>query len=384
MPNQPLQATAKEAAPERHTVQLEGTGAMKLGNDETQILENFRRVASTHVRQFEARRDHVKDLLGPAHNYESGVFREGLLREFLREILPKSLEVSTGFIYGFDEIPTSGQLDVIIWDSSHHAPVYRTTEFVIVPPEAVVSAISVKSDLDQRKTVQEAVANLLSVAPLDLAFRHRSDEFSLPPITKFLFALRRSAQDASVSQWIAEVYRDALARDATLARPLVEALSNVDPLNPSQNHKWVVERVFLKLAVDIDNAGSSRLQGWGPPDDINALLQRAIGSPGSLPTYGPAGLCRLPYLYRQRGQLTTPFEKFIFYVLGSAYRFLGTQGGSVVSAWGDFNPAHGVRVGDAAEIEDTGAEGLLDPDRLAYVPRPNRALPADARNDARA
>ena len=84
----------------------------------------------------------MKDLLGAAHNYESGIFREGLLREFLRDILPKALEVGSGFIYGFDEVPTSGQLDVVIWDSSHHSPVYRTTEFVIVPPEAVVSVIS--------------------------------------------------------------------------------------------------------------------------------------------------------------------------------------------------------------------------------------------------
>ena len=121
----------------------------------------------------------------------------------------------------------------------------------------------------------------------------------------------------------------------------------------------------------MDNPGSSRLQGWGPPDDINGALQRAIGSPGSLPKYGPSNLCRLPYLYRQRGQLTTPFEKLIFYVLGSAYRFLGTQGGSVVSAWGDFNPVHGMRLGDAAETEDVGAEALLDPEQLAYVLPPN-------------
>jgi hypothetical protein len=67
----------------------------------------------------------------------------------------------------------------------------------------------------------------------------------------------------------------------------------------------------------------------------------------------------------------------------TAYRFLGTKGGSVVSAWGDFNPVLGARVGDAAEIEDAGAEPLLDPERLAYLPAPNRALPADAQKDAR-
>jgi hypothetical protein len=87
---------------------------MRLGDDYTQILQNFRRVAKTYVHRFESMRDHVRDLLGSAHNYESGIFREGLLREFLRGILPKSLEVNTGFIYGFDEVPTSGQLDVII------------------------------------------------------------------------------------------------------------------------------------------------------------------------------------------------------------------------------------------------------------------------------
>ncbi len=339
---------------------------MKLGDDKTQILENFRRVASTHARRFEAMRDHVRHLLGSRYNYESGIFREGILRQFLTELLPRSLEVNTGFIYGFDEVPTSGQLDVLIWDADHHSPVYRTPEFVIVPPESVVSVISVKSDLDQQRTVEDGVRNLLSVVPLDQAFRHHVDpEHALPPITKFLFGFRRSAQAASVSKWIAETYRQAVASDASLSRPLRDALATVEPLHPSQEHTWVVERVFLKLALDVHTEGVSYLQGWGPPDDIEAAIQRGFDPDARFPSYGPFGLRRLPYLYQQRSKLTTPLEKLVFYALGSAYRFLGTPGGSVVSAWGDFNPVHGVRIGDAAEIDETSGEQLLDPQGLA-------------------
>ena len=87
---------------------------------------------------FRARRNHVRELLGQAQNYSSGIFREGLLRDFLREFLPRAVEVSTGFIYGFEKVPNSAQLDVLVWDSTNHSAVYRTDSFVIVPPEAAI------------------------------------------------------------------------------------------------------------------------------------------------------------------------------------------------------------------------------------------------------
>ena len=82
-------------------------------------------------------------------------------------------------------------------------------------------------------------------------------------------------------------------------------------------------------------------------------------------TYGP-GLRRLPYMYVQKNELTTPLEKVVYHVLESVYLALGTPGlSSIVSAWGDFNPTTGSRSGDAWEIDGERGTQLLDPNRLA-------------------
>ncbi len=85
--------------------------------DQRQILNDFRRVASAHVEEFLLRKDHVLRLLGPRQNPESG-----LIREFLRKLLPGSVGVDTGFVYGFEQVGTSDQLDVIIWITAATLP----------------------------------------------------------------------------------------------------------------------------------------------------------------------------------------------------------------------------------------------------------------------
>jgi hypothetical protein len=60
-------------------------------------------------------KSHIFDLLGRQQNAESGRFREELLRSFLSKLLSTSVSVDTGFIYGFEQVETSKQLDIIIW-----------------------------------------------------------------------------------------------------------------------------------------------------------------------------------------------------------------------------------------------------------------------------
>ena len=86
---------------------------MNLGQDESQILKNFRHFTKSHIDQFLAERDRIFDLLGPSQRYPSGVFREGLMREFLEKILPSSVSVNSGFIYGFEVESNSKQLDIV-------------------------------------------------------------------------------------------------------------------------------------------------------------------------------------------------------------------------------------------------------------------------------
>lgn len=134
---------------------------------------------------------------------------------------------------------------------------------------------------------------------------------------------------------------------------MIAAFKEFDPIRPEPVQIHKVERVIPKLIAAIESSEVSLLQGWGPPEDLfgNKL-------------YGP-GLRRLPYLYAQENKLTTPLEKVVYYVLASVYAALGTAGWSLVSAWGEFNPTTGFRLGDASEVLEAQGIRLLDPERLA-------------------
>lgn len=95
---------------------------------------------------------------GAYHRGEEGRHIESLLRSFLNLHLPSNLKAMSGFILSpstktgiddhyrvenkFDQ--HSRQLDIIVYDIANY-PIYeRFEEFCIVPPEGVVSIISVK------------------------------------------------------------------------------------------------------------------------------------------------------------------------------------------------------------------------------------------------
>jgi hypothetical protein len=326
------------------------------GEDGKQILTKFRTVAKSYTQLFRAQRDHLDDLLHGKHRYHSGVFRESLIREVLRRILPSAVSIDSGFIYGFDQIDNSRQIDILVWDSSRHAAVYQSPEAVIVAPEAVVAAISVKTALDATK-VQEALEELLSIVPLERMYRSEVDQASgspvQQPIVKMVVSYRA---DTTLDRIVAAAgahFERHFASNEEAAREMVSVFQAFNPVRPHEAHVAQVERVLPKLIAAIETEDVSAVQGWGPPEQ-------------SADTYGP-GLRRLPYLYAQGNALTSPFEKMVFYVLQATYLMLGTPGRSLVSAWGDFNPATGVRVGDASEVIERRGVRMLDPEKLAYT-----------------
>ena len=327
-----------------------------LGEEGRQILSRFRAVAKSYRALFREQRDHVYQLLGSAQNYSSGIFREGLIRNFLTTVLPRSISVDSGFVYGFEQIENSRQIDILVWDSGRHAAVYQTQEFVIVPPEAVIAAISVKTILNKADLV-ESLENLLSLTPLELEYRVRLDPNSktpmFRPITKIVVSFRGPSNLDTALNAVGEFFQDRFASDQTLASEMITAFQNWDPFNPAQEQIHQVERIIPKLIAAIESDNGSMIRGWGPPEDKS-------GSG----IYGP-GLRRLPYMYVQKNELTTPLEKVVYHVLESVYLALGTPGFSIVSAWGEFNPSRRVRIGDAEEIDEGRGIKLLDPDRLA-------------------
>jgi hypothetical protein len=86
-----------------------------------------------------------------SHGGEKGVALEGYVRHLLRDQLPQEYGVTSGFIAypraarEDDETPLSGQLDVIVYDALRCSPLVRLPTCDIVPLEAVLACIEVKT-----------------------------------------------------------------------------------------------------------------------------------------------------------------------------------------------------------------------------------------------
>ena len=108
---------------------------------------------------------------GAAHKGEDGRYVENLIRSFLMRYLPKELEVLTGFIVRpavkkgtsdksrkYETDSHSTQLDIIVYNSAQYPVYLRSNDTVIVPPEGVISIISVKKTLRDNDIIHELEA----------------------------------------------------------------------------------------------------------------------------------------------------------------------------------------------------------------------------------
>lgn len=112
-------------------------------------------------------------LIGRKHWASVGSYKESIIRSQLSESLQGRYKVSTGFVLSSDtnNCPLiTKQQDIIIWDNIEYAPIFVDGDFVIVPPEACVASIEVKSTLS-KKTLKESLANIDSFA----CFSHMED-----------------------------------------------------------------------------------------------------------------------------------------------------------------------------------------------------------------
>jgi hypothetical protein len=116
---------------------------------------------------FSARVSILEKLIGGAHYPSIGSYKEQLLIKALRDYLPRRIEVATGFVLflrdpeqnemheHFDKLNQSAfdvskQCDLIVFDSSEYAPLFRDEGFVVVRPEAVLAIIEVKGSLGSK------------------------------------------------------------------------------------------------------------------------------------------------------------------------------------------------------------------------------------------
>ena len=93
-------------------------------------------------------------LIGNKHWLTVGTYKESLLKNQLRKVIPNRYSINSGFIVAANlenKIINSTQLDILIWDSYYYSPLYRDDDFVIIPPESCKIVIEVKGMLTKKE-----------------------------------------------------------------------------------------------------------------------------------------------------------------------------------------------------------------------------------------
>ncbi len=125
-----------------------------------------------------AKGQQVRLLVGASHWTSDGDYKEHLIREAVRSVVPSSLNVSSGFLALPDkksaELKVSKQCDVLIYDDSERSPIFADGGFAIALAPTVVAVVEVKSTL--RNQIGEALDNVASAFKL-----HREERHSTQP-----------------------------------------------------------------------------------------------------------------------------------------------------------------------------------------------------------
>lgn len=146
----------------------------------------FDKFFSSYNNELKSKVQRLDDLIGRDHWLSVGDYKESMLRDLLKNVIPKKFEVSTGFVVAATKEGKpikSKQIDILIWDSTNYAPIFRDKDFVIVPPEACKAIIEVKG-----KLTSEEFKNSLKLTDSFIDFistEYLSHQFK---INKYIFA----------------------------------------------------------------------------------------------------------------------------------------------------------------------------------------------------
>lgn len=97
------------------------------------------------------------------HNLEDGKYREYLVKRLLSKIVPSKYEITNGFVIDSNN-NKSDEMDIIIYDKSYVPPFFDET-YTIVPIEAVIAVIQVKTTLTKEE-LKDSIDNLNSIDKL--------------------------------------------------------------------------------------------------------------------------------------------------------------------------------------------------------------------------
>ena len=190
-------------------------------------------------------------LLQDVHYPSVGRYKERLLADAIRDFLPNTVEVGTGFVmFPHEDVNRLGgalrdplnqsafsmsrQCDILVYDVSRFPPVFRDGVFVIVRPEAVKAVIEVKGSLS-RKELQSALESFHDFAAKwrrTQIFYIEHHQATTPKPAVFLFAWQISSDKTgkallsipSARSMIARYYADNVSPAETDGYPILRSV----------------------------------------------------------------------------------------------------------------------------------------------------------------
>lgn len=111
------------------------------------------------------RSDFMKAKKSLTHSGLKGEANEETPRVFLRQYIPKTLDISQGMVVDSKENKTR-ELDIIISDSSKTPIFFQSGNTRVIPAECIYGAIEVKAFLDKPETTKSHI-NMLSLKSLN-------------------------------------------------------------------------------------------------------------------------------------------------------------------------------------------------------------------------
>lgn len=97
--------------------------------------------------EFSARASRVRSLIGENHWLSDGTHKERLLQSFLSARVPKTVAVDHGFLLNPSRDDCSREVDVLLRDCLHSAPLFDESGITICHPESAIGYIEAKSTI---------------------------------------------------------------------------------------------------------------------------------------------------------------------------------------------------------------------------------------------
>lgn len=153
--------------------------------------------------------NHFEGAADYKHHGLRGDEREEAIRKFLGDRLPHTYRVATGEIVDFAD-NHSPQVDAIIYDSARNRALVEEANNVILPAEALLAMISIKSQLTRAdlRSCYEAAKRVYDLLPFDKRFLHpKGSAPSIPRECRVFFSVFSYESDLRADDWLAKEWR---------------------------------------------------------------------------------------------------------------------------------------------------------------------------------